>query len=87
MQIIRAGVDSLYLAIKGTLPDELIAHLAKAKAQASKDCREIPIELGEGGVKVLVPAGGQQGGYAFVFDTGPQRSRQLTHLCSLELTH
>jgi hypothetical protein len=75
MQIIRAGVDSLYLAINGTLPAELIAHLAEAKAEASKDHREIPIELGESGVTALVPAGGQPGGYAFVFDTGPLGAR------------
>lgn len=75
MQIIRAGVDSLYLAIKGTLPAELLAALAAAKAQAATDRRDAPISLAGDTVKAMVAAGGQQGGYAFVFDTGPLGAR------------
>lgn len=75
MQLIRAGVDSLYLAVKGTLPTELLARLAKAKMQAAQDRRETPIEFPGGHVRAMVPAGGHAGGFAFVFDTGPLGAR------------
>ncbi len=75
MQILRAGVDSLYVAINGTVPVELLAALAAAKAQAAADCRECPIEFANGAIKTMVPATGQAGGYAFVFDTGPLGAR------------
>jgi hypothetical protein len=75
MQLIRAGVDSLYLAMKGTLPTEPIAQLAKAKAQAAKDRREAPVVFADCGIKAMVQSTGQTGGYAFVFDTGPLGAR------------
>ena len=75
MVIIRAGVDSLYLAIKGTLPVDLLSTLAKAKADATAERQPTPIELADGAIKAMVPAGGQAGGYAFVFDTGPLGAR------------
>jgi hypothetical protein len=75
MQIIRAGVDSLYLPIKGTVPTELLAALAAAKAQAATDRRDAPISLAGDALKAMVSASGQAGGFAFVFDTGPPGAR------------
>src|SRR5437879_3881306 len=75
MQLIRAGVDSLYLAMKGTLRTEPIAQLAKAKEQAAKDRREAPVGFADSGIKAMVQPTGQTGGYAFVFDTGPLGAR------------
>ena len=70
MHIVRAGVDSLYLAIKGILPREVIDQLAEAKALAAKAKREIPIDLANGAVSALVSMGGACGGFNYVFDTG-----------------
>ena len=70
MHIVRAGVDSLYLAIKGILPREVIDQLAEAKALAAKAKREISIDLANGAVSALVSMGGARGGYNYVFDTG-----------------
>jgi hypothetical protein len=75
MQLIRAGVDSLYLAIMGTLPTELLAQLAEAKAQAAKDRREAPVVFTHSGIKAMVQPTGQRGGYAYVFHTGPFGAR------------
>jgi hypothetical protein len=75
MQIIRAGVDSLYLAIKATLPPTILKSLSDAKTKAAQDRRDSPIELGDGTIKVVVSPGGYPGGYAFVFDTGPFGAR------------
>lgn len=70
MQILRAGVDSLYLAIKATLPVPLLAQLAKAKELAAAERRAIPFTL-PGGIEASVAPSGASGGYAFVWDTGP----------------
>jgi hypothetical protein len=75
MQLIRAGVDSLYIAMYGTLPTDLLAQLAEAKARAAKDNREAPVVFADSGIKALVQSTGQTGGYAFVFDTGPLGAR------------
>jgi hypothetical protein len=75
MQLIRTGVDSLYLAMKGTLPTEFIAQLAGAKTQAAKDRREAPVTFADSGIQAMVQQTGQTGGYAFVFDTGPLGAR------------
>ena len=47
MQIVRAGVDSLYFAVNGMLPGHVIEELVRAKAQAIEERREIPIEFGK----------------------------------------
>jgi hypothetical protein len=75
MHIVRSGVDSLYLAIKGTLPREIIAKLADAKTVAAKAKREIPIELAIGTISALVSMGGAYDGFNYVFDTGELGAR------------
>jgi hypothetical protein len=75
MNIVRAGVDSLYLAIKAKLPASILEELAKAKSQAAQDCRDAAIEFGDSGIRATVPATGQHGGYPFVFDSGPLGAR------------
>ncbi len=70
MQIVRAGVDSLYFAVNGMLPGHVIEELVRAKAQAIEERRETPIEFGKTKVAALVYPHGQQGGYEIVFDTG-----------------
>ena len=47
MQIVRAGVDSLYFAVNGMLPGHVIEELVRAKAQAIEERRETPIEFGK----------------------------------------
>lgn len=75
MRIIRSGVDSVYLAIKGTLPREVIAQLAEAKTLATKAKREIPLELANGAISALVSMRGSYGGFNYVFDTGELGAR------------
>jgi hypothetical protein len=75
MHIVRAGVDSLYLAIKGILPREVIDQLAEAKVLAATAKREMPVELANGVVSALVSMGGAWGGYNYVFDTGELGAR------------
>jgi hypothetical protein len=57
------------------LPGHVIEELARAKTNATEGRREIPIELGETKIPALVYPHGQQGGYEFLFDTGPLGSR------------
>jgi hypothetical protein len=75
MRIVRAGIDTLCLAIRARLPPAVLAQLAEAKAQAADERRDVPIELGEARVRALIQTGGLHGGYAFVFDTGLVGSR------------
>lgn len=69
MEIIRAGVDSLYLAIKGTLPTCLLAQLSAAKEQALAERRLIPFTF-PGGIEAAIAPNGATGGYAFICNTG-----------------
>jgi hypothetical protein len=70
MHIIRAGVDSLYVAIKGTLPTAVLPRLAAAKEQAMAERRLVPFTFPDSGVEVMVAPNGATGGYALLWDTG-----------------
>ncbi len=68
MQIVHAGVDSVYLTMKAVGPPDLMVQLAEAKARASKDRHDVSVEFNE--VKGFVPAAGDRNGYPYVFNTG-----------------
>jgi hypothetical protein len=69
MHILRAGVDSVYLAIKGTLPSSLLAQVGAAKEQAMAERRAIPFTF-PGSIEAMIASNGATGGYAFLWDTG-----------------
>lgn len=68
-KIIRRGVDTLDVAFQGRLPLPLLGVLRAAKAQAASSGLETLTQVGE--VTGHVKESGAQGGYAFIFDTGP----------------
>jgi hypothetical protein len=71
MHLLRGGIDSLYLAIQGSLPPADLERLAIAKEEAirKRHCPSL-LELGRGEVGEVRPHG-HPGGYPFAFDTGP----------------
>jgi hypothetical protein len=71
MRLLRGGIDSLYLAIQGTLPPAELERLVIAKEEAIRQRCYTPLDLGPGCVPVEVLPHGDWGGYPFVFDTGP----------------
>ncbi len=70
MQIIRAGVDSLYIAFHGAVPVELLAQLASAKAQAIDERHHVPLDLADGKIRANIAQNGASGGYTYRLDTG-----------------
>lgn len=68
-RIIRRGVDTLDVAYKGKLPSRVRGILRAAKAQAASSGQETLIDLC--GIAGHVKGNGAEGGYAFIFDTGP----------------
>lgn len=71
MNIIRTGVDSIYIALKGEIPTELLTQLAAAKAQAIDDRCPVPLDLADGQIRANIAPHGGSGGYAYYLDTGP----------------
>ncbi len=71
MHIIRAGVDSLYIAFHGIIPVELLAQLFSAKADAIDERRPVPFDLAAGKIRANIAEHGAAGGYSYHLDTGP----------------
>ena len=69
MIVVHTGFDGLDLALKSTAPQELVAKLESAKAQACETHTEALVI--HNGVQFRVSETGGKGGYAYRFDTGP----------------
>jgi hypothetical protein len=70
MKLLHAGFDTIAFALQGALEPWAIEQLRMAKERAKKEDQDITITLSKTGRKVRVKKSGQQGGYAFVIDTG-----------------
>jgi len=70
MELLHSGFDTIVFALQGALEPLAIEQLRMAKERAKKEDQDIAITLGKTGRKVRVKKSGQQGGYAFVIDTG-----------------
>lgn len=75
MHLLRAGIDSLYFAVRGSLPLRVITQLADAKRKAIETRCEADITFAGTDLRADVSFSGQTGGYQFVFDTGPLGAR------------
>ena len=73
LRTLHTSFDKLDIAYCGALNEEALATLREAKSIAQE--RQAKVRVRIGGESVLVEHGGQQGGYAFVFDTGPTGER------------
>jgi hypothetical protein len=69
MELLRVGLDTLYVAYQGALPSSLLAQLHAAKRRAKASGAPEPINLN--GIRGMVAENGSKGGYSFLFDTGP----------------
>jgi hypothetical protein len=69
MEIVHAGFDALYVAFRGAVAPSVIETLAAAKKEAEEV--EAPVLRTFGDLRGHVMPNGGQGGYAFMFDTGP----------------
>lgn len=67
--LLHAGFDSLDVSFQGALPKETLDDLMELKEIAVKEQEHQPTTIGT--VKGQLLKSGQQGGYAFVFNTGP----------------
>lgn len=68
MELLRVGLDSLYVAYQGALPSRVLALLDAAKRRAKASGAPEPVSIG--GIRGMVQENGAKGGYAFLFDTG-----------------
>lgn len=69
MELLKVGLDSLYVAYQGALPSKVLAQLDAAKRRAKAAGAPEPVNIG--GIRGMVQENGAKGGYAFLFDTGP----------------
>lgn len=69
MDIVHSGLDGLDVAFQGSIPERMRALLTSAR-DAARDAME-PQYVEFGGVPGHVLETGAKGGYAFIFDTGP----------------
>jgi len=70
MELLHSGFDTIAFALQGALEPWAIEKLRMAKERAKKEDQDITITLDKTGRKVRVKKSWQQGGYAFVIDTG-----------------
>jgi len=69
IQILRNGVDSLYIAFRGALSANTLAALAAAKERALETGDDLPVEI-MGIDGTIAPNGGGKSGYSYLFNTG-----------------
>lgn len=68
MELLKTGLDSLYVAYQGAIPATVRAHLRAAKNRAKATGVPEPVNLN--GIRGTVGENGSKGGYAFLFSTG-----------------
>ena len=71
MKLLYAGIDTIQLAFKATLPSRFVDALRCAKKAAADQREAQPLELSEVDVGLLVHDYGARGGFAFAANTGP----------------
>jgi len=70
LRVIRRGFDTLDVAFQGAVNPRTRAALAEAKERAAEAQRPVLLEIED--FEGLVSPNGASGGYAFIWDTGPQ---------------